>query len=258
MMLDSSLVVGTIRRTRRSLVAVLIVSLLAVSALVAERYFFEIKLSATQGLRHEATFQNGQILLADEMLTMSAKMFAATGLVDWKKRYDSTVPAMDSAIAAILAIAPPEIADRFKSETSVANDKLILLEAQAFEKGGKSDLAAATAILNGASYTDNKALLVAGSDRMIASLDVHINTQFDMMKRQSWISFGVSIAGLGLICAVWWRLNRNLTAFEKDYHATEKARLASAEAQAVAEGLANEIHRLLVIRAMRLPIMSSC
>jgi methyl-accepting chemotaxis protein len=242
-MIDASLAVGTIRRTRRWLVAVLIVSLLAVSTVIAERYFFEIKLTAAQALRHEATFQNGQILLADEMLTMSAKMFAATGLADWKKRYDSTVPTMDSAIAAILAIAPPEIAERFKSETSGANDKLIALEAQAFEAGGKSDLAAATAILNGASYTDNKALLVAGSDRMIASLDVHINTQFALMKRQSWISLGTSIAGLGLICAVWWRLNRNLTAFEKDYHATEDARLASAEAQGLAEAMANEIHQ---------------
>jgi methyl-accepting chemotaxis protein len=233
----------TVRKTRRSVIAVLIVSLLTVTALIAERYVHSTQLQATQALRHEATVQNDKVVLADEVLTMSARMYAATGVAEWKTRYDANVPVMDAAIAAVLALAPPSIAERFKNETSAANDKLIALEAQAFELGGAKNLPGAAAVLDSADYKTNKDLLTSGSDRFVAALDAYIAEQYLTVERQSWVIRGVSVAALLLIFIVWWRLNRNLSAFERDYHSAEEARLESEKARASAEMSADDIRQ---------------
>ncbi len=225
----------TVRKTRRSVIAVLIVSLLAVTALIGERYVYAMQSQATHTLRHEATVQNDKVLLADEVLTMSARMFAATGAAEWKTRYDANVPVMDAAIAAVLALAPSSIAERFKNETSAANDKLIALEAQAFELGAAKNLTGAAAVLDGADYKANKDLLTSGSDRFVAALDAHIGERYQAVERQSWAVRCGSAAALLLIVVVWLRLNRNLSAFERNYHNAEKARLESENAQAAAE-----------------------
>ena len=239
--MQSDTITTTIRNTRRSVIAVLIVSLLTVCALIAERHVYAAQLQATQALRQEATVQNDKVVLADEVLTMSARMFAATGSADWKTRYDTNVPVMDAAIAAVMAMAPMPIAERFKAETSAANDKLIALEAQAFELGAAKNLAGATAVLESAPYTANKELLTAGSDRFVASLDAHIGARFQQIERQSWIVSGVSIVALFLIVAVWWRLNRNLSAFEHNYRSADEARMNSDKAKVAAEMSADDI-----------------
>ncbi len=223
------------------MISVLIVSLLAVTALIGERYVYALQSHATHALRHDATVQNDKVLLADEVLTMSARMFAATGAADWKTRYDANVPVMDAAIAAVLALAPQSIAERFKNETSAANDKLIALEAKTFDLGSAGNLAGATAVLDSAEYKANKDLLSSGSDRFVAALDAHIGERYQAIERQSWIISGASASALLLIIAVWWRLNRNLAAFERDYHSAEEARLESERAQTVAETSANSV-----------------
>jgi methyl-accepting chemotaxis protein len=239
MKLDS--ISSTVNKTRRSVIAVLVVSLLTVTALIGERYLYSLQLQSLNALRHEATVQNDKVVLADEILTMSGRMFAATGIAEWKVRYDANVPVMDAAIAAVLALAPPSIAERFKNETSAANDKLIAMEAQAFELGAAKNLVGAAAVLESAEYKTNKDLLTSGSDRFVAALDSYIVVKYQAIEQQSWVIRGAGASALLLIGGVWWRLNRNLSAFERDYRSAEKARLESEAAQTAAETSAHDI-----------------
>jgi methyl-accepting chemotaxis protein len=223
---DSSVSV-TVKKTRQSVVAVLIVSILAVTALMAERYYAAAQIARANDTRQAATAQNDRVIWADEVLTMSARMYAATGHVFWKTRYDATVPKMDGALAAVLALSPPEIAERFKAETSAANDALIALEAKAFERASAQDLAGAQAILDSGDYAKNKKILADGADRFTASLNNDISQKFAQIEFQSWIIRALSALSLILIMVVWLRLNTNLSHFEADYQRTEDARLES-------------------------------
>jgi methyl-accepting chemotaxis protein len=225
----------TVYNTRRSVIAVLIVSIIAVAALVGERYYFGLQLDKAMQLRERAGAHNAQVLMADEVLTTSAQFFATTGAPKWKQRYDATVPKMDKALGDVLALSPPDIAERFKRETSAANDALIAMEAQAFEKGVAQDFVGATAVLDSAAYAKNKDILIAGSDQFVASLDAHINGRFKQLEIQSWIVRGASLLALMIIGLVWWRLNRNLSAFELDYQQSEDARATSEIGQSEAE-----------------------
>jgi methyl-accepting chemotaxis protein len=242
--MQSSTITQTVKKTRMSVIAVLIVSLVSVFALVGERFFFTAKLDSANALRLSATSLNDTVILADETLTMSARMYAATGQSEWKVRYDNTVPKMDDAIASLLALAPADISARFKDETSAANDKLIALEAQAFERGASNDLPGAAAILNSQDYAKNKVLLTQGSDRFTASLDAYVAQQFAMVQNWSNVIRGTSMLALLAIIAVWTRLNRNLGAFEDDYLQTESARLQSEQAHAQAQSDADIVRNL--------------
>ncbi len=233
--MDAGTVSATLRRTRHSMIAMLVVSLITVGALVAERVIHASQVTAVTERQLDATMQNDRVVLADEMLTMSARMYAATGNKIWKVRYDETVPMIDQALAAVMSLATPELAERFKAETSDANDKLIVLETKSAELAAKGDMPAASAILDGPEYKSEKDRLAQGADRFSAGLDASIGEQFARIEAQSWIIRGISLAAVFLISGVWFWLNRNLARFSREYTVTEQARLKSAEAQKSAE-----------------------
>jgi methyl-accepting chemotaxis protein len=236
--MDAGSVNTTLRKTRISMFAMLTVSLLAVGTLIAERVIHAAQVADVTRYRLEAALQNDKVVLADEMLTMSARMYAATGNPAWKARYDSAVPMIDNALGAVMTMAPAELSAAFKAETSDANDKLIALEAKSAELAGAKALVEATAVLEGEEYAKQKARLAAGADRFNAGLDQSIGTQFERIDRLGWLVRGCSLAAMGLIVAVWLWLNRNLARFSREFKGSELARAQSAEARESAETMA--------------------
>ncbi|MDO8310804.1 MAG: hypothetical protein Q7T25_02570, partial [Sideroxyarcus sp.] len=74
----------------------------------------------------------GRIMLFDEVLTMSARMAAATGDFSYEKRYDEFDPQLTAYINDLRAdLSQAEIA-RFLDETDEANLALVKMERQAF------------------------------------------------------------------------------------------------------------------------------
>jgi methyl-accepting chemotaxis protein len=225
-MADAS-VSRTVKNTRQSVVAVLVVSLLSMTALIGELYYSEKQITQAFETKQATNLHNSEVLLADEILTMSARMFAATGDPIWRARYEQTVPKMDASLGAVLELSSPIIAEQFKSATGTANDKLIALEAQAFERAAAQDLIGAQTILNSQLYNANKKILNDGAGRFTASLDAEISEQFSNLERQNWIIRGLSILSLLLIGGVWFRLSQNLKVFERDFLSAEAARQES-------------------------------
>ena len=75
----------------------------------------------------------GQIMQLDEVLTMSARMAAATGDLKWETRYRTFEPQLDAAIKEAVALAPEAShADASASDTDAANQALVRMEHEAF------------------------------------------------------------------------------------------------------------------------------
>ena len=104
----------------------------------------------------EANAAADQILLADERLTMSANMAAATGESSWIERYDENIPLIDEGIARARALAPGAASRRFDAETRVSNDRLVELERRSFDAVRAGKHRRARDILNGVEYARHK------------------------------------------------------------------------------------------------------
>jgi methyl-accepting chemotaxis protein len=97
-----------------------------------------------------------EIRYYDEVLTMSARMAAASGNLNWQKRYDAEVSKLDASISAALKIAPQSSAAAFTASTEKANMKLIEMETQAFSFVKAGNLNAAIAVMQSAEYAAQK------------------------------------------------------------------------------------------------------
>ena len=80
----------------------------------------------------------GVILQLDEVLTMSARLAAATGDSRWETRYHQFEPKLDAAIKETMALASDDSAIAASTQTDVANAKLVAMETQAFALDRKS------------------------------------------------------------------------------------------------------------------------
>jgi GGDEF domain-containing protein len=244
------------RAARRVVLWAFAATALLVVAFTAERWFVQ---QATQERLEDvktATKLADTILLEDERLTMSAMLSAASGQARWAERYEQRLPAIDAAIARANAMAPPAVARTFDEATRVANDKLVLMERQAFAHVAARDLAAASQVLDSAIYAEQKAILAQGTDVFMAGLQDSVNARLHALTLRSWSLMGVLLGLSALAFLLLWRtLNRHLHSAELAFDAKhiEVQRLALHDPLT---GLANrrQLHLLLqgsVARAQR-------
>lgn len=190
------------RAARRVLVAtpvgcLLIILLLNVQDLVSNHLITESK---ERFARAEAVA--GEILLADEILTMSANMAAATGEARWSDRFQHHIPVMDDAIARAKALAPPQISARFRAATEQANDHLVDAEVAALGLVEEGKREAALAMLSSADYTYNKSVLTEGISTFLAALTQLKADRVAQVKLWSFVvRWVIVLGGLGLIGA---------------------------------------------------------
>ena len=69
----------------------------------------------------------------DEVLTMSARMNAATGDSRWEQRYLNFVPKLDAAIQTVNELSSDLSGMEGTADTKAANDKLVAMEIQTFD-----------------------------------------------------------------------------------------------------------------------------
>ncbi len=192
-----------------------LVALLGAAAIVggflAERAYFQSHMSAATGKLVEAHHAADMILLADERLTMSANMVAATGEPRWIDRHEANIPLILDAIQEAVALAPPAVADRFDAETRVANDRLVELERELFEAVRRGDTPAARAILDGQTYAHYKEILSSGTARFVEGMIASVSAERVAVQQRTTIALCVvlllSIAGAA---ALWRALNKTL------------------------------------------------
>ncbi len=73
----------------------------------------------------------GKIVYLDEVLTMSARMGAATGELQWEVRYRKFEPELGGAIKEALSLAPKSVAVETIARTDAANSALVDMDPKA-------------------------------------------------------------------------------------------------------------------------------
>ncbi len=137
---------------------------------------------------------SGDIEYLDEVLTMSARMAASTGNVDWEERYLNNVPALDEAINELVDIAP-EHKESF-SQTSEANQKLIEMEDRAFELVRQGKSSEALQLLLGQEYSAQKQIYTQGVEATLANVQKSVEDQLAIYAKQ--LSGSAKLAGVSL------------------------------------------------------------
>ncbi|HET6442451.1 MAG TPA: sensor domain-containing diguanylate cyclase [Phycisphaerae bacterium] len=112
-----------------------------------------------------------RILHLDEVLTMSARMAAATGDKAWIDRYRQFEPELDNLIKEAKSLTPTAEDLGGASTTDKANEELVRMEKASFELvlQGKQD--EAWALLTGPEYMRQKHIYAAGMDAFVKEIE---------------------------------------------------------------------------------------
>lgn len=135
----------------------------------------------------------GEIIHLDEVLTMSARMAAATGDLKWEQRYRTFEPQLDTAIKQATQLAP-EIYAKYANQTDAANVKLVEMENQAFNWVRQLKPAQALAVLFSPSYETQKQIYADGMTQTSSALQRRVRANFE--------SYGLALSQLSLFSTV--------------------------------------------------------
>jgi chromosome segregation ATPase len=124
----------------------------------------------------------GRIAHLDEVLTMSARMAAATGDLGWEERYLEFVSALEADIAEARTLVPDL---KGTEETDAANQRLVQLETRAFELVHEQRDDEALAILLGEGYTAQKAAYAKGMVDLDARLEATVEAERRSQERRA-------------------------------------------------------------------------
>ena len=143
-----------------------------------------------------------QVRYYDEVLTMSARMAAATGDRRHQARYDETVPRLEAVLRHALSLAD-DAARREIAKTDDANAALVAIETESFTRLDRGDRAGAYRLLTSQRYEDAKAAYSAGLADGLGRIDAAVGEKSRQARR---LQVGALVAGAvaALLLAVMW------------------------------------------------------
>ncbi len=202
----------TATTARRTVLIALIGAAVMVGAVIVERTSFERAQRTAMLELLTADRAASQILLADERLTMSANMAAATGERRWLDRYKANLPLVYDAIGRASALATSPFAKGLDSKTRAANDRRISLEKAALKAMSDGDPKAARRLLDSGLYRFHKQSLAEGTTTFFKGTLRAIRSQLLSLQRRTEIALPLIIVLCGLgAYALWYRLNVSLS-----------------------------------------------
>jgi diguanylate cyclase (GGDEF)-like protein len=119
-----------------------------------------------------------EIVHLDEVLTMSARMAAATGNLDWETRYRRFEPQLDQSIKEALRLNPDTSRGAAAAKTDAANVALVAMEHRAFDLVRQGKNAEAQRLLSSGEYEAHKNIYVAG----MTEFNRHLLLATDLMR----------------------------------------------------------------------------
>jgi PAS domain S-box-containing protein len=173
-------------------------------------------------------YLGGSIIHLDEVLTMSARMNAATADTRWESRYNEFEPQLDAAIEEAIAIAPEAYEGEGAEQTNLANQKLVAWERQSFDLVRRGQQAAAAALLFSNEYEQQKAIYTQGIQRSLSATQTRIRKNLSNFAQQLVLSSAIALFSLLVLLPIWWVvlqvLQRYLEARKTAEHALHTAK----------------------------------
>lgn len=118
-----------------------------------------------------------EVRFYDEVLTQSARNYALTGDKKWEKRYREAEPKLDSTIKEVLS--KGDDSDReFFHDVDESNIILVELEYRSIALASEKKTGDAIAILDGANYSNNKAIYATGVQNFFNKRRVQVSSAF--------------------------------------------------------------------------------
>jgi len=119
----------------------------------------------------------GTIVHLDEVLTMSARMAAATSDLKWEQRYHRFEPSLDAAIKEAIEIVPDANEGEAADKTNAANIALVEMENHAFDLIREGHTDEAKALLFSNKYEELKRIYVRGMDEFTNTISNEIKAE---------------------------------------------------------------------------------
>jgi signal transduction histidine kinase/DNA-binding response OmpR family regulator len=145
----------------------------------------------------------GNIVHLDEVLTMSARMAAATGDARWEVRYKQHEPELDGAIKEMMALAPGDSEITASAQTDAANLKLVAMETQAFALVREGQGQRARTLLFSSAYQEQKAIYANGMGVLLADVRTRLDKNLRQAKQRALLSMAGSTVLFGLSMVAW-------------------------------------------------------
>ncbi len=136
----------------------------------------------------------GIITHLDEVLTMSARLAAATGDLGWEERYRSFEPKLDAAIKETIKLAPEAYGSESAAQTDAANIKLVEIENRAFGLVRQGERGPASNLLLGEEYEEQKRIYAEGIRNISAAIKERVEAN---LRSQRWRVF-VAVTAIGI------------------------------------------------------------
>ncbi|PZV13094.1 MAG: two-component sensor histidine kinase [Pseudanabaena sp.] len=192
--------------TNRFIMPLLTVAVIFSFVLVALGSWNAWQISQSFKLKVTPEFQlqrlSDEIIYLDEVLTMSARMAASTGDLQWESRYRIFEPKLDTAIKQSIAIAPEAFANP-AIQTDEANMKLVGMENEAFKLISQGNPEKALSVLFSSEYEKQKRIYSQGMLKTNAALQERVRSNLDFYgSTLSWSSL-FSLFSLLILIVAW-------------------------------------------------------
>lgn len=158
----------------------------------------------------------GTIIHYDEVLTMSARMAATTGDLDWEKRYRSFELKLDRAISEAIKLTPNIIQKEFTQQTDAANQALIAMENQAFDLIRKGQKQNAEKVLFSKAYEEQKQIYAKGMKSFTESINKAIASRTQIENRKTSIILVILLTLMPTLCICWFSVFRYTKHWKKN------------------------------------------
>ncbi len=167
---------------------------------------YETQRASERGRRIERL--RGRILHLDEVLTMSARMAAATGDQRWEQRYRKFEPKLDVAIKEAMQIVPSAAASEAAGKTDQANQKLVAMENRSFDlvRQGKAD--EAKAVLFSKEYEAQKQIYSEGMHDLAAWLSEAISKDLAEEDHHARVHVAAAVVLIAMVMGAWFVMLR--------------------------------------------------
>ncbi|PSB39828.1 methyl-accepting chemotaxis protein, partial [Chamaesiphon polymorphus] len=163
-----------------------------------------------------------ELIYQDEYLTMSAKMLASTGDLQWETRYKGMVPKADASLKKFLALITDELREESK-KTDASAAKLFALEDQAFKLVREGKQKEAYQVLTGTEYTAQKQIYNNANGVILEKVNQMIATDLSNYRQQLFLTIVFSAVTLPILLASWLLVLSAVRAYIRDRIAAQLA-----------------------------------
>ena len=228
---------------QRLLTAGMVVTLAVLGTLAAQAWRSYQGVVVAQEIDLRLAELAGDIRHLDEVLTMSARMAAATGDLGWETRYRAGEARLDAAIREARALVPREL-DAFVAQTDTANVELVEMENQAFALVRSGDAAQASVLLSDPAYERRKQTYSRGLTLLTHGMQARIRVRLLAQRRRAMIAVQSAGGAFALVALIWLRLLVDVRAHLAAGRRAEQAEREAARLAAVQTTTATLHHEI--------------